>query len=117
VLLGSPSLNTDRLSADPRLLLLLIGMLLLEQGFHTWFWCDGLYRDRRDGQECQSVLWRRSGGDGDSRGHHVAPSGGGGRESGAPPFTRGCATLIRGLLEDGVQTRRPVVHHTNEYGA
>jgi hypothetical protein len=45
----------------------------------------GPHHDRRDGQECRSVLEHRCGDNADSQDYHVAPSGVRGPE--APPFT------------------------------
>jgi hypothetical protein len=94
-------LGINLLSTDPRLLLLLIGLLLLGEEPNTWLQCSGPYRDLRDGYGCLRVLRRCGGGDGDNRGHHIAPSGAMG--SRASPFTQGRANFVRGLLEDGEQ--------------
>jgi hypothetical protein len=49
VSLGGLLLGADLPSADIRLLLLLIGLLLLGKEPYTWLRCGGPHRDRRDG--------------------------------------------------------------------
>jgi hypothetical protein len=34
---------------DLLLLIFLVGLLLVGEELHTWLWCGGLHRDRRDG--------------------------------------------------------------------
>jgi hypothetical protein len=46
--LGCSVLGVNLPSADPHLLLLLIGLLLLEENPCTWLWCGGPHRDHRD---------------------------------------------------------------------
>jgi hypothetical protein len=53
--------------------------------------------------------------DGDSRGHHVAPTRT--KESENPPSDQGSVTLIARFLMNGVHGWRPIVHHSYEYGA
>jgi hypothetical protein len=77
-------------------------------------WYGGLQLDCLDGQKGQSVLWWWCGGDGDSRGHHVASSRAG--EADAPPAAQGCVALIGGVPENRMRWQRPVVNHYHEYG-
>jgi hypothetical protein len=99
---------------EPHLLLLLVGLLLVGEELHTWLWCHSLHHDHRDGLVCQSVLQCRCGGDGDSRRHHVAPSGAGG--FGPPPYTQNGASLTGGILEGGLQRWQSTVHHSYKNG-
>jgi hypothetical protein len=93
-------LSAHLLSMDPHLLLLLLGLLVLRKEPDAWLLCGGPQQGRRDGKKHQSVLWRRYVGDGDTTGHHVAPSRA--WESRASPSARGNVALVEGFLKDGV---------------
>jgi hypothetical protein len=77
--LSHPHLDVKLPSADLRLLLLLVGLLLNREELHLWMGCCGPHRDCLDGLEC----W--CSGDGHSWGYHVAPLRSG--RSRAPPST------------------------------
>jgi hypothetical protein len=85
------------MSVDPRLVLLLVGLLLVGVELHTWLWHGGPHHDRRYGQVCWAALQLQCGGDEDTQGYHVAPSRAGG--SGAFSFAQGSAAFVRGILE------------------
>jgi hypothetical protein len=96
--LRHPSLSVDLPSVGSSLLLLLVDLLPVLRELHFWLRRCHLYRDRRDGQEGQSVLRIRCVNDGVRRGLHIAPSGDGGSRA---PSGAGCAdVLTRGLLHE-----------------
>jgi hypothetical protein len=68
MVLGIPQFSVNLPSMDPCSLLLLVGLLLVEEEPHTWLWHGGLHHDRRDGQERRSALRCQCGGDGDTQG-------------------------------------------------
>jgi hypothetical protein len=51
LMLGSPQLSVDLLSADLHLPLLLVGLLLVREEIHTWLWRSSLHHNHRDGLE------------------------------------------------------------------
>jgi hypothetical protein len=70
-----PPLGVYLPSVGPFFLLLLVGLLLIGEGLHSWLRRRRSHYDRWDGLESQSALQDRCGDDGAHRGHHVAPLG------------------------------------------
>jgi hypothetical protein len=78
MVLSCPPLDVDLSGVGLRLLLLLIGLLLIGEGLHSWLRCRRSHSDCQDGLESWSALRDQCGDDEVRRGHHVAPSGAGG---------------------------------------
>jgi hypothetical protein len=78
VVLSYPPLGIDLPSAGSRLLLLLVGLLLIWEGLHSWLGHCCPHHDRRGGLDGQSALWEWCGDGRVYRGHHVAPLKAGG---------------------------------------
>jgi hypothetical protein len=54
--LGGPQLGVNLMSMDLCLLLLLVGLLLVEEEFHTWLCCGGPHSEHWQGQKYWTVL-------------------------------------------------------------
>jgi hypothetical protein len=93
MVMGSTQLSVNLRSVDSHSLLLLVGLLLVGEEVHTWLWHGGPHRDHRDGQEHWGALRHWCGGDGDTQGFHVAPSGA--REPELPPSPQATPLLSK----------------------
>jgi hypothetical protein len=85
VVLCHPSFGINLPSTGSRLMSLLVIMMLYGEELHSWLGCHGPHCDRWIGLESRSVLQHGRSGDGVSRDHHVAPSGGGGSRAAQAP--------------------------------
>jgi hypothetical protein len=81
--LRCPPLGVDLPSVGSHLLLLLVRLLLIWEGLHSWLGRHRLHHDYQDGLEGWSALRDWCGDGGVRLGHHVASLGAGGSQ--APP--------------------------------